>query len=171
LNAGLSIRDAQPGDGDGCARAWSDAGRYIRELNPDVGRVPDAQGLVEWFEEALAQGRESNQVLLVAEDNDGRVVGFIDAAIKPPSPDARWQIQRDLGAPRLVIGALAVEEASRRAGVGTALMEAAEERGRAQGAVVALTDTSLRSYLSLPFYENRMGYERRGAILRKSLQA
>ena len=50
-------------------------------------------------------------------------------------------------------------------------MEAAEERGRAQGATVALTDTNIRSDLSLPFYENRMGYERRAAILRKTLQA
>jgi GNAT superfamily N-acetyltransferase len=171
MKARVTIRDAQPGDGEGCARAWSDAGRYIHELNPDVGRVPDAQGLVEWFEQALAQGRESNEVLLVAESSDGRVLGFIDATIEPPSPDARWQIQRDLGASRLVIGALAVEEADRRAGVGTALMEAAEERGRAQGAAVALTDTSIRSHLSLPFYENRMGYERRAAILRKTLQA
>src|SRR5258708_27853425 len=103
MRVSVTIRDAQPGDSDGCARAWRDAGRYIIELNPAVGRIPDAQGLVEWFEQWLAQGRESNQVFLVAED-DGRVVGFIDATIEPPSTDARWQIQRDLGAPRLVIG-------------------------------------------------------------------
>jgi GNAT superfamily N-acetyltransferase len=126
-------------------------------------------GLAEWFEQWLAQDREPNQIFLVAE-NDSRVVGFIDATVEPPSADARWQVQRDLGVARLVIGALAVEETQRRAGVGTALMEAAEERGRRQGAIVALTDTNIRSHLSLPFYENRMGYERRAAILRKTLQ-
>jgi GNAT superfamily N-acetyltransferase len=141
----------------------------VYELNPDVGHIPDAHGLVGWFEQWLAQDRGSNQIFLVAEGN-GRVVGFIDAIVEPPSTDARWQIQRDLGVLRLVIGALAVEEPQRRAGVGAALMEAAEERGRSQGAMVALTDTNIRSHLSLPFYEDRMGYERRAAILRKTLQ-
>jgi Acetyltransferase (GNAT) family len=79
----------------------------------------------------------------------------------------RWSI-RD-GLHRLVIGALAVDQTHRRAGVGTALMEAAEDRGRSLGAEVALTDTNIRSYMSLPFYEDRMGYDRRAAILRKVL--
>ena len=109
MSAELTIRDAQPGDGEGCARAWSDAGRYINDLNPDVGRIPDPAGLVEWFEQSLAQDREPDQIFLVAEVS-GDVVGFIDAAVEPPSADARWQIQRDLGRYRLIIGALAVSQ-------------------------------------------------------------
>jgi GNAT superfamily N-acetyltransferase len=170
MRASVTIRDARPGDGDGCARAWSDAGRCIRELNPDVGRVPDARGLVEWFEQSLAKDRGPREIWLVA-DIDGQVAGFIEATVEPPSVDARWQIQRDLAISRLTIGALAVEEARRRAGVGTALMEAVEERGRSQGAMVALTDTSILSHLSLSFYEHRMGYERRAVILRKMLRS
>lgn len=169
MRESVTIREAQPGDGAGCARAWSDAGRYVSELSPDVSRVPDAQGLVEWFERLLAQDREPSEVWLVAEA-DGRVVGFVQASVEPARADGRWQIQRDLAAPRLAVGALVVEEAQRRAGAGTALMQAAEERGRGQGAVVALLDTNIRSYMSLPFYEDRMGYQRRAAILRKHLR-
>jgi GNAT superfamily N-acetyltransferase len=84
--------------------------------------------------------------------------------------DARWQLQRDLTSPRLVIDALVVEETRRRSGVGTALMEAVEEVGRSQGAVVPTLNTNLRSLLSVPFYEDRMSYQRRSVIFRKDLR-
>jgi len=38
-----------------------------------------------------------------------------------------------------------------------------------RGAAVVTLDTNLRSPLSVPFYENRMGYQRRGVIFRKEL--
>lgn len=106
---------------------------------------------------------------LVAEDN-GQVVGFIEAVVTQPSPDAHWQTQRDLGRTRLVINALAVAEEYRHQGVGTALMNGAEKWGRQQGAVVAVTEAELSNPVSVPFYENRMGYRRQAVILRKTLQ-
>jgi ribosomal protein S18 acetylase RimI-like enzyme len=75
----------------------------------------------------------------------------------------------DLARHRLIIGALAVCVASRRSGIGTALMMAVEEAGRARGAAVAVLDTNLLSDLSVPFYEDRMGYRRRAVIFRKAL--
>jgi GNAT superfamily N-acetyltransferase len=69
-----------------------------------------------------------------------------------------------------VVNLLAVAEGYRRQGVGTALMEAAEEWGRANGAVVAVTDTNLSSPLSVPFYVERMGYRRRAVLRRKALE-
>ncbi|WP_354670916.1 GNAT family N-acetyltransferase [Actinomadura sp. DC4] len=67
-----------------------------------------------------------------------------------------------------MVNLLTVTEGYRHRGVGTALMEAAEEWGRSQGAVVAVTDTDLVSPLSVPFHVERMGY-RRQAVLRKVL--
>lgn len=94
---------------------------------------------------------------------------MIEASVERARPEGRWQLQRDLSRTRLLIGALVVAAGRRRQGAGTALIEAAEEWGRRKGAVVAATDTNVHSTLSLPFYEDRMGYERQAVILRKRL--
>jgi GNAT superfamily N-acetyltransferase len=163
------IRDIRPGDGDGCARAWLDAGRLYAELDPEVIQVPDADGLAEWFENAIREPRTDDERWLVAEE-DGRTVGMIEARIVRPVPDAHRQLQRDLARTRLVVNLLVVTEGYRRRGVGTALMEAAEEWGRSGGAVLAVTDTNLSSPLSVPFYTERMGYRRQAVVLRKGLE-
>lgn len=163
------VREIRPGDGEGCARAWRDAGRHYAEIVPEVIREPDVEGLVEWFEGLIAEGRDDDALWLVAENN-GQVTGVIEATITRPAPDARWQLQRDLSRVRLVINALAVVEEHRRKGVGTALMDAAEAWGKEKGAVVAVTDTNLSSPLSVPFYERRMSYDTQAVILRKPLQ-
>jgi GNAT superfamily N-acetyltransferase len=166
------IRDVRPGDGEGCARVWLDAGRYYAALVPDVIQVPEADGLAGWFEAVIGEeavGEERDGLWLVADERGAGVVGMVEARVVPPAPDARRQLQRDLGRTRLVVDLLAVAEGYRRRGVGTALMEAAEEWGRSKGAYVAVTDTNLSSPLSVPFYEERMGFARQAVILRKVL--
>jgi GNAT superfamily N-acetyltransferase len=164
----LTIREIRAGDGEGCAQAWQDAGRYYASHVPDIIHKPQAEGLAEWFEQAIARPRGDDELWLAAE-HDGQVIGLIEAAILHPSPDAHWQLQRDLSRPRLAITALAVTAARRRQGTGTALMKAAEAWGQSKGAIVAVTDTNLHSPLSVPFYEHRMGYHRQAVILRKLL--
>ena len=44
-----------------------------------------------------------------------------------------------------------------------------EEWGRSKGAVAAVCDTYSESPLSVPFWEERVGYERRAIIFRKAL--
>lgn len=172
----IAVREIRPGDGEGCARAWTDAGRYYAAVVPEVIQEPDPDGLVEWFERAISENRGDDTLRLVATVGEGagggggRVVGMIEATVRWPHPDGRFQLQRDQSRTRLVINALAVTDDYRRQGVGTALMRAAEEWGRDKGAVVALTDTNLRSSLSVPFYEDRMGYLRQAVILRKTLR-
>jgi GNAT superfamily N-acetyltransferase len=53
-----------------------------------------------------------------------------------------------------------VQAAYRRRGVGTRLLEAVEAWGRANGATLISLDTFIESPLSVPFYEQRMGYQR-----------
>ena len=165
----MTIRDVRPGDGDGCARAWTDAGRYYAALVPEVIRVPEEDGLAEWFEAAVGAGRTADELWRVADVPPHGVAGVVEAAIARPAPDAHRQLQRDLSRTRLVVNLLVVAEDYRRRGVGTALMEAAEEWGRSRGAVVAVTDTNLSSPLSVPFYEQRMGFQRQAIVLRKPL--
>lgn len=164
------IRDIRPGDGEECARMWLDAGRYYAALVPEVIQEPDTDGLVEWFEDAIGEVRPDDALWRVAEDPSHGLVGVIEASVVRPAPDARRQLQRDLSRIRLLVNLLVVTEGYRRRGVGTALMEAAEEWGRSKGAVVAVTDTNLGSPLSIPFYEERMGYHRQAVLLRKVLK-
>ena len=82
---------------------------------------------------------------------------------------ARWQSQRDLGDPRLFINYVGTGDAFKRMGVATRLVEAAEDWGRSMGAVAAVCDTYIDSPLSVPFWEERMGYSRRAIIFRKAL--
>lgn len=177
---GVAVRQVRTGDGTYCARAWRDAGHYYAALVPEAIHVPDDDGLAEWFEQAIAEHRAiapgdgdghgdgGDRLWLVAEAGGG-VTGMIMAEVERPRRDARFQLQRDLSRVRLVVTALVVAAGSRRQGTGTALLTAAEDWGRARGATVAVTDTNLRSPLSVPFYENRMGYERQAVVLRRPL--
>ena len=72
---------------------------------------------------------------------------------------------------RLRIDYLATAAASRRAGIGTQLVEAAESWGRRVGATIAETTAFRGSALSIPFWEDRMGYEELPTTLVKRLDA
>jgi GNAT superfamily N-acetyltransferase len=91
------------------------------------------------------------------------------ARLLPPEAGAKRQITPDLGEARLHIEYLATAAASRRRGVGTRLVEAAEAWGRSAGATIAETSTYHGSPLSVPFWEERMGYQEPSVNLRKTL--
>jgi len=109
------------------------------------------EGRKAWLE---AQGQ--NYPIIVAEI-DGEVVGALTARLLEPvtgSTDGRFKEET-----RLRIDYLATAAASRRAGIGTRLVQAAESWGRRVGATIAETTAFRGSALSIPFWEDRMGYE------------
>jgi len=163
----IHIRPARPGDGPGFARAWLDAGRYYAHLDPASFQVPARDGLAEWFDRTLADQDPHTLSLAAVVGND--IAGFLSATLQPPNPAARWQLLSSLSQPQLFIQALVVAEQHRRHGVGTALMTAAEEWARGKNAMIISLDTYLHSPLSVPFYEQRMGYYRRSIVFRKDL--
>lgn len=163
----VTVRPARPGDGDGMARAWLSAAEYYTGLDPEHFRVPAAEAQAGEFEELLGRGRDG-ALLLVAELG-GRVVGWLSARIEPPHPAAASQLVRELGWTRLAVDALVVDRAAWRHGAGTALLTAAEAWGREHGAAVARLDTYAGSPVSVPFYEDRMGYQRRAVVFQKRL--
>jgi GNAT superfamily N-acetyltransferase len=77
---------------------------------------------------------------------------------------------REPGWTRLFIDALLVDQAVWREGTGTALLAAAEAWGRDRGADVVRLDTYAGSPVSVPFYEQRMGYQRRSIVFQKWLR-
>jgi GNAT superfamily N-acetyltransferase len=164
----LVVRPARAGDAADLARNWIEVGRHYVGLDADAFQLPDGDGLVAWFEELLRRPRSEDAVWLVAEV-DGRVVGDVAARLELPSEDAARQLLRDLGQVRLYVDALGVGEAYRRRGVGARLMHAVEEWGRERGAVRSVLTTYHASPLSVPFYEQRMGYARRSIVFEKRL--
>ncbi len=163
----ILIRAPRAGDGDGLARCWLDAGAYYAAINPALFQVPQADGLGQWFEERLGAASD-NRPMLVAE-KDGQVAGYVLATIQHPSPAAPRNFLRKVGQVRAYVDILVVQDAYRRHGIGTRLMEAVEEWARDRGASVVLLDTYIGSDLSVPFYERRMGYNRRALRFSKTL--
>ncbi|HLQ56542.1 MAG TPA: GNAT family N-acetyltransferase [Streptosporangiaceae bacterium] len=167
MAAEVEVRAFRAGDGEGCARAWLDAARYYVDRDPENFQLPAEAGLAEWFEQARAG--DGPPVLRLVATVAGQVAGLVVATLEAPLPDARFQLVSAAAVVRVYVNALVVAGRYRRTGVGTALMKAVERWGREHGAALVALDTNIRSPLSVPFYEDRMGYLRHGVIFRKNL--
>ena len=165
----LQIRETLPGDGAACASMWRGAGEFFASINPDTFQVPAAEGLAEWLEEINALFRADPAVLHLVAEVDGAVVGHISATLHEPIDTAARQLQTDLSRRRLHVDSLGVSAEHRHSGIGSALMRAVEEWGRAQGAEVVLLETESNNPLSVPFYQERMGFTAQIIGFRKEL--
>ena len=163
----ITVRPRRPGDGAELARAWIDAGRYYAALSPDTFQVPETDGLPAYMDRV--EGMDGPDVLRLVAEVDGRVVGAAVARVERPVDGAEYQLQREFAETRLLVDAVVIEEAYRRRGVGERLMAALERWGGERGATVALLDTYPESALSLPFFTERMRYDRRSVRLWKRL--
>ena len=167
-SAAAVIRMRQHGDGQGLADLWVSTASYYARLAPERFQVPDADGLADWFEESLARSAGDDKFERVA-DLNGQVVGLVEAAVAGPMASAHRQLLRELSWRRLIVNALAVHPTFWRRGIGRQLLGAAEQWGRDRGARVVVLDTYIHSDVSVPFYEQGMGYSRQSLIFAKSL--
>ena len=142
------------------ARIWLEFARYYVALDPFAFQVPREDGLADWFERETARAKSADQRALVAEV-DGVIAGFAAGSIRGPEEDAEYQLVADVGRCRLDIDLVATAEAFRRRGVARSLVLALEEWARERGATIALATTFVASPLSVPFWEQGAGYERR----------
>ncbi|MFF0578869.1 GNAT family N-acetyltransferase [Streptosporangium saharense] len=163
----FEVRAARDGDGNGVAGAWRDSAEFYRELAPEAFQVPAEDGLSGWLEDKLVN-HDGNTLALVA-DHEGEAVGFVHASFLSPHEDAERQMTRDVGLPRVFVNALAVRRAHWRGGAGTGLMRAVERWGRERGARLLTLEAFADSPVSVPFYENGMGYERYAVVFAKPL--
>ena len=162
------IRTARADDAEGIARIGLENGRYHARLAPELFRVPDEEGLLEFIAED-EDWRSSPTSLALVADDEGEIAGYLEASLQEPMDSARWQGQRDLGKTRLFINYVGTADAYKRQGIATELVAVAEEWGRALGAEVSVCDSWIDSPLSVPFWEQRMGYARRAISFRKPL--
>jgi GNAT superfamily N-acetyltransferase len=166
--AEVNVRRARAGDGEDLARVWLDNASYYCSLDPGSFRVPERDGLGEWMERGLKNPPQGEWITLVGQ-LDGRTVGFLEAHLVGPIEDADKQMVTELGEMRLVVNALGVEQAFWRQGVATALMNEAEQWGRAKGATLVSVETNADSPVSVPFYEQGVAYRRAHIGFRKRL--
>ena len=166
---GVTVREYRDGDAIGIARIGLENGAYYARLAPDYFKQPNEEGLAD-FLAGDGEWRDAPTNLALVAEVDGDVAGYLEASIQPPLDSAQWQSQRDLSDPRLFINYVGTGDTYKRTGVASQLVEAAEEWGRANGATVAICDTYIESPLSMPFWEERMGYQRQAVIFRKSLR-
>jgi len=99
----------------------------------------------------------------------GQPVDPLDRLDAAPRDDAQHQLLRELAERRLVVEALVVERSSWRHGIGTQLMRAVEDWASARGATLSSVDTYVHSPVSMPFYEQGMGYAQRRVTFQKRL--
>lgn len=146
----MRIRDARP----------EDHGR-IAELTLAAYRALPGQ-VSQRYEEIIADvadRAEGGGTLLVAEDDDGRVVGSVTLVLEDgPYFEHEWGRDGDAG-----FRMLAVDPAHAGEGVGRALLDACLERARAAGRRRVVITT-------MPWMETaRTLYERRGFVRREDL--
>jgi ribosomal protein S18 acetylase RimI-like enzyme len=160
------IRPARPGDGAGLASLHVAGGEDYLALDPIRFRVPDEDGLAKWLDRDLASSGGS-WICFVAEE-DGRIVGQVEARLLQPMDSARYQVITALGQVRGEVNSLGVLKSHRRRGIGRSLMEHAERWLADRGASVIELDTLATSPESVPFYE-AIGYRPRSIIFERKL--
>jgi RimJ/RimL family protein N-acetyltransferase len=130
-------------------------------LDPEHYRVPDRAASAERLRGIIEDGGRSSGYMAAAVGN--RIVGSVSIALLPPPTEGSMMA----AVPTAEVG-IAVLEDERDAGVGTALMAAAEAWAGARGVRVILLDMSARNTAAQRFYE-RLGYEVSGLYLRKAI--
>lgn len=160
------VRPARPGDGAALGRIWLENARYYVDRFPDDFRLPAEDGLAERFERPV----DGDAALLVAEVG-GRVAAYAYVRLSPPEPDAAYQYLAPYAETRAHVEALGTGDAFQRRGLATRLVEACERWARERGATRISATTYAASEVSIPFWEERMGYGRRGITFVKRLEA
>jgi GNAT superfamily N-acetyltransferase len=162
------VRPARPGDGEEMARIWVETGRYYAGLNSELFQIPSEEGLAQGFEAEAASVDESHGAMLVSEQ-DGRLTGYIGLRLVDPVQSPATQLVRYVGESHVVVDLLVVEPASWRQGVGGLLLHSAEAWAKERGASLVRLETYIDSPVAVPFYEKRMGYQRRALIFEKEM--
>lgn len=159
----VTVRPARSGDGAGISRAWLSAAAYYTDLDPEHFQVPGAEGLAEGWDSQFDQPGDDS-LNLVAEVR-GQVVGWLWARIEPRG-NASAALVREHGWTRLVVDSLIVDRDHWRGGAGNG----APGGGRGVGTRPGCTPGHYAySPVSVPFYEDHMGYGRRSIVFQKRL--
>lgn len=156
----MEIRPAALDDLDELLDIYLSSAAHHVALDPDYYALPDRAAAAERLRAII---EDDGQMGYLAAAAGGRVVGSVSIALLP-TPSAGSMVAP---VPTAEVG-IAVLDDARSAGVGTALMAAAEAWAAARGVRVILLDMSARNTAAKRFYE-RLGYGVTGLYLRKAI--
>ena len=164
MTSAMVVRVATGDDVEALADVHLSSARYHAALDAGFYTVPDRDAVVRDLKKVLEPAEDSSVVRLVAE-LDGAVVGTANVELRSPSDSSmlRQQVAASVG--------VAVLEDRRGSGVGSLLMEAAEEWARERGASLMMLDASAANVEARRFYEERHGYRLRGVLMTKQIDA
>jgi GNAT superfamily N-acetyltransferase len=160
MKSNAIIRKASRRDTRAIARIYVTAAREAVEREPEHFRVPTMEEASRLF---LPQDSPDAAVLVA--EVDGRVAGFVEVLLRRPPEQPSMVKPRLLG----YVRELGVSDDARGSGIGSQLMEAAEEWAWVAGARAMMVDTGAKNSQAQRFYRERMGYRDIGVILIKPL--
>ncbi len=150
LQRSILIRRAAAGDADALTRTFLESAAHHARLDPKRYFVPQAEPIATLYREGRQHPPEATSITLVAELS-GEIVGFVDVRLTY-SPDP---MHRPITYCHIV--EIAVSRPHQHSGIGRALVEAAEEWGRQQGAEFASLEYLEANTGAAAFYR-RLGY-------------
>jgi GNAT superfamily N-acetyltransferase len=160
-----SIRPATSRDADDIAQVYIDSAQHHAEIDPDRYYIPTPPVVVERYRRGGQHppGTDVTTAVTLVAELDGRIVGFADVRLVRPldamhRPDVACYVSE-----------LAVAAAHRSHGIGERLLSAAEDWGRARGAVWSFLEYNALNPRAARFYHERMGYRTMAVTAGKKL--
>jgi RimJ/RimL family protein N-acetyltransferase len=157
----IVVRPAEPRDLAAIVEIYRSLGRHHAALDPGSYRVPDEEPVHDRFARVL-EAAAPEDAHLVAEV-DGRVVGQLSLYAEAPTGAGSIRVPR-----RAAEIGIAVLDAWRGRGVGTALLQAAEAWARARNLDRLLLSVDTANEDAARLYE-RLGFEPEAISMRKIL--
>jgi len=153
-----TIRRAKEADYEAICSLQRELKQTHYEAIPDTYHKPLLHGMKRgWFISIL---EDKEELFLVAEDK-GTIIGFVDATIEDEEKDRTYRKYR-----RLSIDEICILPDRKRQGIGTSLLEKAEEWGKTKKTTHTVAIIYAFNDESLDFFKKR-GYEPYSIRVRK----
>jgi len=148
----INIRPALAEDADGIARTFLESAEYHTRMDPERYSVPALETIATRYREGRQHLGTSEQAITLVAELHGEIVGFVDVRLDQ-SPDLMH---------RNVVYChteeIAVSDRHKSHGIGSLLLQAAEDWGRKMSAEFASLEFHVENKRAALFYQKRMGY-------------
>lgn len=160
MDAEVSVRPARAEDAEALAEVYIESAEHHMRLDPSIYAHPDLDKMISRYQERVASGDPDSEIVVA--ERKGRVIGFVDIQLR--RPDGHPRMIRDAVSAEVDI---AVLDDWRGRGVGTRLMDAAEDWAVEHGADLVTVSVHVANVDAVRFYQDHRGYRTNGLFLAK----